>query len=159
MLKKLPIGIQTFSRIIEENYFYIDKTDEVLKVIDDALHLFLSRPRRFGKSLFLDTLRCAYEGKKELFKGLYLYHNYDFEEYPIIKKLPFKADELLKEPTDKYSLPRFTSSFQNQGLNYFTSKDNATILKNVISIPSNSDVYRAYFKSREFTVLYIDKKL
>lgn len=68
-------------------------------------------------------------------------------------KLPFKADELQKEPTDKHILPCLTSSFQNQGLNYFAPKDNATILKNVISIPSNSDVYRAYFQSREFTVL------
>lgn len=68
-------------------------------------------------------------------------------------KLPFKASELPKEPTDKYILPCLTSSFQNQGLNYYAPKDNATILKNVISIPSNSDVYRAYFQSREFTVL------
>ena len=68
-------------------------------------------------------------------------------------KLPFKADDLPKEPIDNYVLPCLTSSFQNQGLNYFSPKDNATILKNVISIPSNSDVYRAYFQSREFTVL------
>ena len=68
-------------------------------------------------------------------------------------KLPFKASELQKEPTDKYTLPCLTSSFQNQGLNYYAPKDNATILKDVISIPSNSDVYRAYFQSREFTVL------
>lgn len=68
-------------------------------------------------------------------------------------KLPFKASELPKEATDNYVLPCLTSSFQNQGLNYFATKDNATILKNVISIPSNSDVYKAYFQSREFTVL------
>ncbi len=68
-------------------------------------------------------------------------------------KLPYKASELEKEPTDTYTLPCLTSSFQNQGLNYFAPKDNATILKNVISLPSNSDVYRAYFQSREFTVL------
>lgn len=68
-------------------------------------------------------------------------------------KLHFKADELSKKPIDNYVLPCLTSSFQNQGLNYFAPKDNATILKNVISIPSNSDVYRAYFQSREFTVL------
>lgn len=69
------------------------------------------------------------------------------------KKLPFKADELTKEPTEKYMLPCLTSSFKNQGLNYFAPKNDATILKNVISIPSNSDVYRAYFQSQEFTVL------
>jgi hypothetical protein len=55
--------------------------------------------------------------------------------------------------TDTYTLPCLTSSFKNQGLNYFVPKEGATILKNVISIPSNSDVYRAYFQSNEFTVL------
>jgi hypothetical protein len=69
------------------------------------------------------------------------------------KKLSFKADELPKQITEKHTLPCLTSSFQNQGLNYFAPKDGATILKDVISIPSNSDVYRAYFQSNEFTVL------
>lgn len=69
------------------------------------------------------------------------------------KKLSFKADELPKEMTGKYTLPCLTSSFKNQGLNYFVPKDELTILKNVISIPSNSDVYRAYFQSNEFTIL------
>ena len=69
------------------------------------------------------------------------------------KKLSFKADDLPKQITDKYTLPCLTSSFRNQGLNYFVPKDGATILKNVISIPSNSDIYRAYFQSNEFTVL------
>jgi hypothetical protein len=69
------------------------------------------------------------------------------------KKLPYKAKELPSVPIDKHTLPCLTSSFNNQGLNYFAPKDNATILKNVISIPSNSDVYRAYFQSNEFTVL------
>lgn len=69
------------------------------------------------------------------------------------KKLAFKADELPKQITGEYTLPCLTSSFQNQGLNYFVPKEGATILKNVISIPSNSDIYRAYFQSNEFTVL------
>lgn len=69
------------------------------------------------------------------------------------KKLPYQAKSLPTEPTGKYILPCLTSSFKNQGLNYFAPIDGATILKNVISIPSNSDVYRAYFQSRDFTVL------
>jgi hypothetical protein len=69
------------------------------------------------------------------------------------KKLPFKADELSKQITDEYNLPCLTSSFKNQGLNYFVPKEGTTILKNVISIPSNSDVYRSYYQSNEFTVL------
>lgn len=69
------------------------------------------------------------------------------------EKLPYMAKELPKQPTDDYVLPCLTSSFQNQGLNYYAPKTGATILKNVISIPSNSDVYRAYYQTREFTVL------
>lgn len=75
-----------------------------------------------------------------------------FEKISTIK-LPYKAKELPEEATDKFVLPCLTSSFKNQGLNYYAPKDGATILKNVISIPSNSDVYRAYFQSKEFTVL------
>ena len=69
------------------------------------------------------------------------------------KKLAFKAEELPKEMTGDYILPCLTSSFKNQGLNYFVPKDEATILRNVISIPSNSDIYRSYFQSNEFTIL------
>lgn len=58
-----------------------------------------------------------------------------------------------KQPTDDYILPCLTSSFQNQGLNYYAPKSGATILSNVISIPSNSDVYRAYYQTKDFTVL------
>lgn len=69
------------------------------------------------------------------------------------KKLPYKAKELPKQPTDDYVLPCLTSSFQNQGLNYYAPKAGATVISDVISLPSNSDVYRAYYQSRDFTVL------
>ena len=59
MKKKLPIGIQTFAKIREAEYYYVDKTDFALTLIDQGSHYFLSRPRRFGKSLFLDTLKGA----------------------------------------------------------------------------------------------------
>ncbi len=85
-LKKLPIGIQTFSNIREDNYIYIDKTEEALELIENYKYTFLSRPRRFGKSLFLDTLHNIFEGKKELFKGLYIYEKWDWKTtYPVIK--------------------------------------------------------------------------
>jgi hypothetical protein len=86
MLKKLPIGIYTLRTIIEENYLYIDKSDIAFDVINNNRYVFLSRPRRFGKSLFLDTLKEIFEGNKELFKGLYIYDKWNFEEkYPVIK--------------------------------------------------------------------------
>ena len=84
-MKKLPIGIQTLSQIIKENYVYIDKTKEAFDLIENFKYVFLSRPRRFGKSLFLDTLKNIFEGNKELFEGLYIYDKWNFEKYPVIK--------------------------------------------------------------------------
>jgi len=84
-MSKLPIGIQNFREIREENYIYIDKTQEAYALINSYKYSFLSRPRRFGKSLFLDTLRNIFEGNKELFKGLYIYDKWEFEKYPVIK--------------------------------------------------------------------------
>jgi len=71
-MKRLPIGIQTFEKIIKGNCYYVDKTQFTEK-LTKGKHFFLSRPRRFGKSLFLDTLKEAFSGNKELFKGLYIY--------------------------------------------------------------------------------------
>jgi Protein of unknown function (DUF1703)./Predicted AAA-ATPase. len=83
-MKLLPIGIQTFRDIIEGGFYYVDKTQFIPKLT--SKYYFLSRPRRFGKSLFLDTLKEAFSGNKELFKGLYLYDNWDWnKKYPVIK--------------------------------------------------------------------------
>ena len=85
-LKKLPIGLSTFKQIIEENYLYIDKTKEAYELISKQKYAFLSRPRRFGKSLFLDTLKEIFEGNKKLFKGLYIEDKWDWTNtYPVIK--------------------------------------------------------------------------
>jgi len=84
-MKKLPIGIQTFEKIINENCYYVDKTP-FIKKLEQGGYYFLSRPRRFGKSLFLDTVKEAFSGNKELFKGLYIYDKWDWnKKHPIIK--------------------------------------------------------------------------
>ena len=70
-MQKLPIGIQSFEKIREDNYLYIDKTKQILQLIQNGYCYFLSRPRRFGKSLTLSTLEAMFKGKAELFKGLY----------------------------------------------------------------------------------------
>ena len=69
---RYPIGIQTFSKIIEEGYAYIDKTGYIKPLLEHGQYIFLSRPRRFGKSLLLSTLKAYFEGRRELFKGLSL---------------------------------------------------------------------------------------
>ena len=84
-MKKLPIGIQTFSKIVEDGFLYVDKTMFAKKLIDGPGYYFLSRPRRFGKSLFLSTLYEIFRGRKELFKGLYIYDKYDFKPHPVIR--------------------------------------------------------------------------
>ena len=71
-LKRLPVGIQTFSNIIEDDMLYIDKTEYIWKMIHLSKYIFLSRPRRFGKSLLCSTLQSYFEGRKDLFKGLYI---------------------------------------------------------------------------------------
>ena len=69
-MRKLPIGIQTFEEIRKENYLYVDKTAMVYQLANVGKPYFLSRPRRFGKSLLVSTLEAYFLGKKELFTGL-----------------------------------------------------------------------------------------
>ncbi len=85
-LKLCPIGIQTFSNIIEDNRLYIDKTEYVYNLAHSAAkYFFLSRPRRFGKSLLTSTLKSYFEGKKELFKGLAIERlEKEWTQYPVL---------------------------------------------------------------------------
>lgn len=73
MKKELPVGIQDFKKIIEGNYLLVDKTKEIWKLINSGTCFFISRPRRFGKSLFISTLKYFFCGERELFKKLYIY--------------------------------------------------------------------------------------
>jgi len=85
-MKKLPIGIQSFVNMrTEADYYYVDKTRYVVELTEKGKYFFLSRPRRFGKSLFLDTLRQAFFGRKELFSGLYIENHWNWDQrYPVI---------------------------------------------------------------------------
>ncbi len=84
-MNKLPIGIQTFREIREEGYCYVDKTPLVARLADEGKYYFLSRPRRFGKSLLVSTLAAAFAGQRELFAGLYLENRWDWNRrHPVI---------------------------------------------------------------------------
>ena len=84
--RRLPIGIQTFREIREENCYYVDKTPHIRRLIDEGKHYFLSRPRRFGKSLFLDTLKELFEGNEALFEGLHIHDHWDWSvRYPVLR--------------------------------------------------------------------------
>jgi Predicted AAA-ATPase/PD-(D/E)XK nuclease superfamily len=82
--KELPIGIQDFPSLIAENYLYVDKTEYYHRLITKGKYYFLSRPRRFGKSLLISTLKAIFEGKRDLFEGLWIYDKMDWEPRPVI---------------------------------------------------------------------------
>ena len=85
-LARLPLGLQTFAKVREGNFAYVDKTPQALDLANAAGVYFLARPRRFGKSLFLDTLRNLFEGRRELFQGLYAEHEWYWSvKHPVIK--------------------------------------------------------------------------
>ena len=84
--RRLPIGIQTFRRIREEDCYYVDKTAYIRRLLDEGTHYFLSRPRRFGKSLFLDTCKELFEGNEALFEGLHIHDHWDWSvRYPVLR--------------------------------------------------------------------------
>ena len=81
---KYPIGIQSFDKIITGGFVYIDKTALIYKMVTEGSIYFLSRPRRFGKSLLISTLDCYFRGRKELFKGLAVDElEKEWAEYPV----------------------------------------------------------------------------
>jgi len=106
---KLPIGIQTFREIREEACYYADKTGFALRLIEQGKYYFLSRPRRFGKSLFIDTLAELFAGNEALFQGLYAQDHWDWStRYPVIRfsfgggvvRDPAQLDEKIREQLD-----------------------------------------------------------
>jgi len=114
-IRNMPIGIQSFTSMIEGNYVYVDKTQFIPKLEKLGRAYFLTRPRRFGKSLFLSTLETYFEGKKEFFKGLAIEKwkedaGHDWQNYPVLK-LDLNAkkytekehlDEILNDHIEKW---------------------------------------------------------
>lgn len=97
-MQKYPIGIQTLSEIINGGYLYIDKTEYIYKLFDGKFY-FLSRPRRFGKSLLVSTLKEIFNGNRELFKGLWIYDKISWDKYPVIhidfSQLSYKSEDIV----------------------------------------------------------------
>ena len=109
--RKLPIGVQDFESIRNDGYLYVDKTEFIYELVHNGKPYFLSRPRRFGKSLFLSTLKAYFEGKKELFEGLKITdlekeNNDAWQKYPVFyidfNKNNFKSNNALEEVLDAH---------------------------------------------------------
>jgi len=105
-MKKLPLGIQNISEIITEKYLYVDKTKQIRELIEGGKYIFLSRPRRFGKSLLVSTLSEIFSGNKSLFQGLAIYEQIEWPTYPVIV-IDFNLISYHNEEVFKTSLSSF----------------------------------------------------
>lgn len=101
---KYPLGIQTFEKVRVENRLYLDKTEYVYRMTHGiSSYVFLSRPRRFGKSLLVSTLKSYFEGKKELFKGLAIEKlDTEWEEYPVLHFSMAGGKHMEKDALERY---------------------------------------------------------
>ena len=102
-LQRLPVTQSSFEKIILNQLLYVDKTRQILTLLKQGDFLFLSRPRRFGKSMLVSTLKALFEGKKHLFKGLYIEDKWEWQAYPVIR-IDFSAVSYLE------SVERFKES-------------------------------------------------
>ena len=109
MQRKYPLGIQTFSEIREVGYVYVDKTEQIDRVVSAGKYYFLSRPRRFGKSLTLSTMHDLYRGRKELFTGLWAEKNWDWTN----RKRPVVWLKFSSYPPLEYGLSRAIHDMMN----------------------------------------------
>ena len=131
-LKRLPVGIQTYSEIVDRNCLYIDKTEYICKMMEVSKYIFLSRPRRFGKSLLVSTLQAYFEGRKDLFKGLYIESvEKEWMEYPVLKFSMASGKHMEREQLERYLLNILEENERRFGLSS-DSKDPNVRLKNLI---------------------------
>ena len=94
--RRLPIGIQTFRKIREDSCYYVDKTAYIRELVDGGQHYFLSRPRRFGKSLLLDTIKELFEGNEALFRGLDIHDQWDWNIRRPVLRISFGSGQFSK---------------------------------------------------------------
>ena len=148
-LKKCPLGIQTFSEVREGDYIYIDKTDMVYRMTQSFKYVFLSRPRRFGKSLLASTLHSYFSGKKELFKGLAIERlETEWTEHPVLHFDMSLGKHMGKEQLERFLGERLVFEERKYGIEN-PAKDINDRLTNLIAI--------AFEKTGRKVVVIIDE--
>ena len=116
-LKRLPVGIQTFEKIIEDDCLYVDKTEYIWKMTHLSSHVFLNRPRRFGKSLLISTLKAYFEGRRELFKGLYIDSvEKEWTAYPVLRISMASGKHMDKDRLERYLGNRLAEYEEQYGI-------------------------------------------
>ena len=146
---KYPIGIQTFANIINEGFLYVDKTALVYKLANDSKYYFLSRPRRFGKSLLVTTLEAYFQGRKELFEGLAISKmETEWKQYPVLHIDLNAAD---------YRTEAALTSILNGHLYYFEETYGSNPVENTVSERFKGVIKRACEQTGRQVVILVDE--
>ncbi|MBP5495769.1 MAG: AAA family ATPase, partial [Bacteroidales bacterium] len=146
---KYPIGIQTFANIINEGYLYVDKTALVYKLANDSKYYFLSRPRRFGKSLLVTTLEAYFQGRKELFEGLALSElETEWTQYPVLH---------IDLNAEKYSEKQALTSIMDRHLHLFESVYGQNPVEKTLADRFIGIIRRAYEQTGQQVVILVDE--
>lgn len=128
--RKLPIGIQTFEDIRQGNYLYVDKTSILWQIINTGKPYFLSRPRRFGKSLLISTLEAYFQGRKDLFEGLAVEKlEKKWEQYPVLH-----LDLNAKKYETAADLVAMLNQYLENGKPSMAMRKKTAVLKNVLAM-------------------------
>ncbi|MDE6836253.1 MAG: AAA family ATPase, partial [Muribaculaceae bacterium] len=146
---KYPVGQQSFEVLRKNGFLYIDKTRFIEKIVTGSQYYFMGRPRRFGKSLFLSTLKSFFEGKRELFKGLYAETmDWNWETYPVL---------YLDLNTERYTAPGMLDSVLNTMLCEWEDEYGVTQKADTLSQRFKVIIKAAYKKSGHPVVILVDE--
>ena len=149
MSKLYPIGIQNFESLRKDGYFYVDKTRLIYQLVKPGRYYFLSRPRRFGKSLLISTLEAYYQGKKELFEGLAIEQlEKDWIKHPILH---------LDLNNEKYDTPESLDGILNDNLEKWESLYGARPSEVSFSLRFAGIIQRAYEQTGQRVVILVDE--
>ncbi|MCO6479862.1 MAG: AAA family ATPase [Phaeodactylibacter sp.] len=145
---KYPVGIQDFSKIRKEGYVYVDKTQYIHRIVTGGAYFFLSRPRRFGKSLLLSVIKELYSGSRELFEGLWVEDHWDWEQQnPVIH---------IKFASFKYKDNPLKEAIQS-GLQPEAERLGVKLREGPFINPLEDLIHQAYKKYQRKVVLLIDE--
>ncbi len=148
-MKKLPLGIQTFAEIRSDDYIYVDKSHLAEDLINNYKFIFLSRPRRFGKSLFLSTLHDLFEGKKELFNGLAIENSHDWDKtYPVIR-IDMSGNQQTKEECHSLIYSKLKDNQSRLQLSHCENDNLSVFFANLI--------HQAHEKYQQKVVILVDE--
>lgn len=146
---RYPVGQQSFESLREGGYLYVDKTRFIEKIVTRSQFYFLGRPRRFGKSLFLSTLKCFFQGKRHLFKGLYADSmEWDWEPYPVL---------YLDLNIEKYHTPETLDEVVRNSLTEWEAEYDVVPIIDNLSIRFRNIIKAAYEKTGRKVVILVDE--